>query len=112
MVCHRLLGQDEAASGRVLRVDSHPKERNGRERLHDTCGACRDDGHDTFDLIVERGNRGCVVAGQRALLIRKLVEFTLTDSATAWSAAFSWLFAWRLLSWLISPVSWEEPLPL
>jgi len=82
VVYHRLLGQDETVRRRVLRGDIHPEERNDRECLHDTCGACRDHGHDTLDLIVERGNRGFIGTRQRAF-IRRLVEFTLTNFATA-----------------------------
>jgi hypothetical protein len=86
VVYHRLLGQDETVRGRVPGGDIHAEERNDRERLHHICHSCRDDGHDTLDLVVERGNRDFIGTRQRAL-IRKLVEFDLTDFATAFSAA-------------------------
>lgn len=82
MVYHRLLGQDETVRRRVLGGDIHAEERNDREYLLDTCGACRDHGHDTLDLIVERGNRVFIGTRQRAF-IRRLVEFTLISFATA-----------------------------
>jgi hypothetical protein len=86
VVYNRLLGQDETVRRRVPGGDIHTEERNDREYLLDTCGACRDGGHDTLGLIVERGNRVFIGTRQRAL-IRKLVEFDLTDFATAFSPA-------------------------
>ena len=88
VVYHRLLGQDEAVHQRVPGFDIHAEERNDREYLLDTCGACGGDGHNTLDLIVERGNRAFIGTRQRAF-IRKLVEFNLTDVTTAFSAALS-----------------------
>ena len=111
VVYHRLLGQDEAADRRVVGFRQAREERIERDGGKHDAGIpdnpstrCRHHAHVGRSLFIRQWNKHVLTSEQHAL-VRELVEFDLTNCATAWS----WSFSWRAVSQQTWQQAWLAP---